>query len=116
MSASRPSTLVIDDDDDWGTFSPLPSGSSRVSSLANSGEFNAFAVVGSVAGGGGAKRQLWILPNDGTSVCFGKVGLNNKICVKECIEDKTHCGVNHHGQKLKLRWIPPISACQTIKS
>jgi hypothetical protein len=38
---------------DWGTFSPLPSGSSRISSLANSGEFNAFAVVGSVAGGGG---------------------------------------------------------------
>jgi hypothetical protein len=46
MSASFPSMLVLDDDDDWGTFSPLPLGSSCVLSLANSGEFNAFAVVG----------------------------------------------------------------------
>jgi O-succinylbenzoate synthase len=51
MSASRPSTLVLDDDDDWGTLSPLPSGSSRVLSSANLVEFYVFAAVASVAGG-----------------------------------------------------------------
>ena len=102
MSASRPSKLVLDEDDDWGSFSPLPSGESRLSSSATSGEFNAFAVVGSVAGGG-SKRQLWVFPTEGPDICLGKVGLNNnKFCVKECEEGKAHCGVNRHGQKFDI--------------
>lgn len=53
MSASRLSSLLISDDDDWGTVSPLPSTSSRAASsvTSTSGEFNAFTAVGSVAGG-----------------------------------------------------------------
>lgn len=49
--------------------------------------------------GGGSKRQLWVFPNDGSSICLGKVGLNNKICIKECVDGKTHCGVIRHVQK-----------------
>jgi hypothetical protein len=52
MSSSRPSSLVILDDDDWGTLSLLNSAPSRHSSSVFSGEFSAFEVVGSVAGGG----------------------------------------------------------------
>jgi hypothetical protein len=66
MSASRPSTLIVDDDDDWGIFSPLSSGASRVpSSTATSGEFNAFAAIGSVAGGGGPSVSCGFSPTMG---------------------------------------------------
>ncbi len=54
MSAPCPSSLIIDDDDDWGALSPLNSAPSLVPSSGSSGEFNAFAVVGSVTGGGQA--------------------------------------------------------------
>jgi len=30
------------------------------------------------------------------------VGLNNKFCIKDCIESKPHCGINCHGQKLDV--------------
>jgi hypothetical protein len=56
MSAPRPSSLIIDDDDDWGALSPLNSAPSLVPSSGSSGEFNAFAVVGSVTGGGASVR------------------------------------------------------------
>jgi hypothetical protein len=66
MASSRPSALVLDDEDDWGSFSPPVSQSSRISapsssrSSAPSGEYNAFALVGSVIAGGG-----------GSSVSYG---------------------------------------------
>jgi hypothetical protein len=102
MSASRPSSLIVDDDDDWGAISPLPSGVSHVVSSVTSGEFNAFAAVGSLAGGG-SKRKLWAFLEGMSVPCLGKVGLNNnKFCVKECVEGKSHCGVNRHGTKFDV--------------
>jgi hypothetical protein len=101
MSALRPSSLILPDDDDWGTVSPLPSSTSRVASSVTSGEFNAFVAVGSVAGGG-AKRTLWVQEKDGPAICLGKVGLNNKFCIKICEEGKGHCGINRHGSKFDV--------------
>jgi hypothetical protein len=50
-------------------------------------------------GGGGSKRLLWVLEEDGPAACLGKVGLNNKFCIKTCEEGKTHCGVIRHGSR-----------------
>ena len=68
MSSIRPSALVLDDEDDWGTFSPVASAMSRQpsSSLSRSsvasGEYNMFAGVGSgIAGGGGSSMSCGFL-------------------------------------------------------
>jgi hypothetical protein len=62
MSASRLSSLVVDDDDDdWGVVSPLPSTQSSAfrtsspsvaASVSTSGEFKPFAAVGALLSGG----------------------------------------------------------------
>ncbi len=58
MSSIRPSALVLDDDDDWGTFTPVGSLSRQPSSSVSrssggSGEYNVFSAVGAVIAGGG---------------------------------------------------------------
>jgi hypothetical protein len=107
MSSSCPSTLILADDDDWGAVSPLPTATSRGASLtatstsfsASSGEFLNYVNVGvALAGGGGVKRSVWVLEK-GVSVCLGKVGINNKFCVKLCEPDKPHCGTGRHASK-----------------
>jgi hypothetical protein len=110
MSSIRPSKLVIaDEDDDWGTISPLPTASSRPPSVVSSsdssfstasrGEFNPFSTVGAVLSGGVvAKREVWVLEHE-EAVCLGKVGVNNKFCIKPCDPGKRHCGVLRHGSK-----------------
>ena len=35
-------------------------------------------------------------------MCLGKVGLNNKFCVKECVEGRKHCGTGRHVAKYKV--------------
>lgn len=104
MAAPRPS-LVVDDDDDWGDFSALPSSSSvrpsPTASTPSSGEFNIFSNVGSVIAGGGIKREVWIL-DEAKRFCLGKVGNNNKFCIKICAEGKNHCGTGHHSSKFKV--------------
>jgi len=66
MSASRPSTVNVDeDDDDWGAISPLPTGtsvfsrsSSGLSTTTSSGEFNPFNVVGISLSGGETNEEF----------------------------------------------------------
>jgi len=98
MASSRPSAFILEDDDDWGTLSPLPSTMSRLSStssLVSSGEFLA------IAGGGGGKRELWVIDAD-KSPCLGKVGANNnKFCVKPRLEGLLHCGKGRHSVKFQ---------------
>jgi hypothetical protein len=54
MASSRPTPFVIDEDEDWGSFSSPVSSASRPSSTSTtSGEFNAFSFVGSAISGGG---------------------------------------------------------------
>jgi len=108
MSSINLAKLVIDDeDDDWGTISPLPSASSRPSSIvsssaslpaASTGEFNPFSTVGALLSGGGVKREVWFL-EEGDLPCLGKVGASNKFCVKPCEPGKRHCGTLRHGLK-----------------
>jgi hypothetical protein len=61
MSSLRPS-LVIDEDDDWGALSGIPSStSSRPSftlSTPSSGEFNSFSNVGAVLAGGESNMRF----------------------------------------------------------
>ncbi len=57
MASSRPSAILIDDEDDWGSVSPpsssRPTSSRTASSGTSSGEFNAFAIVGAAITVGG---------------------------------------------------------------
>jgi uncharacterized protein YoxC len=105
MASSRPAPFVIGDDEDWGNLSPLPTSTSRGSSLPSSstasGEFLTYVNVGAALTGGGAKRSVWVL-EDGTSVCLGKVGINNKFCVKLCGVDDPHCGTARHSAKFAV--------------
>jgi len=91
MASSRPSAFILEDDDDWGTLSPLPSTMSRLSStssLVSSGEW-------------GGKRELWVIDAD-KSPCLGKVGANNnKFCVKPRLEGLLHCGKGRHSVKFQ---------------
>jgi hypothetical protein len=108
MSASRPSTLVVDDDDDdWGAVSPLPTTLSTLSrtsspsvtaSGSSSGEFKPYAAVGALLSGGGFKSEVWVL-DPGTEFCLGKVGTNSKFCVKVISPGKAHCGILRHASK-----------------
>ena len=50
----------------------------------------------------GSKRTLWVLSEDATTPCLGRVGINNKFCVKACLEEKSHCGVNRHASKFDV--------------
>jgi hypothetical protein len=110
MASSRPSAFILDDDDDWGSFTPLSSSLSRAPaplssrSSVSSGEFNvnAFSTVGAViaGGGGGAKREIWIFEGS-KRPCLGKVG-NAKFCVKECERDTTFCGTGRHVSKFSV--------------
>jgi hypothetical protein len=102
--SSRPSTLVLDEEDDWGSITPLLA-STRSSSQppsttsAGSGEFNAFSLVGSTLTGGGSKKFLWVFPED-KPLCLGKVG-TSKFCVKEKGECGT-CGTARHSSKFTI--------------
>jgi hypothetical protein len=104
MASSRPTPFVIDDDEDWGTLSVLPPSSSRPSTTSSvtSGEFNAFTFVGSAIAGGGPKRRLWVL-KEGLVPCLGKVGANNKICIRPCVEGFDHCGTARHSVKSQVQ-------------
>jgi hypothetical protein len=68
MASSRPSAILIDDEDDWGFVSPpsssRPTSSRTASSGISSGEFNAFAVIGATITVGGAKRDVWVYDGD----------------------------------------------------
>jgi hypothetical protein len=107
MSSIRPSALVLDDEDDWGTFSPVASAMSRQpsSSLSRSsvasGEYNMFSAVGSVIAGGGIKRELWIFREDVSKLCLGKVG-TSKFCIKPVEPGKLSCATARHAQKVTI--------------
>jgi hypothetical protein len=111
MSSINLAKLVIDDeDDDWGAISPLPSTSSRPSSIvsssaslptASTGEFNLFSTVGALLSGGGVKREVWFL-EEGDLPCLGKVGVSNTFCIKPCEPGKPHCGTLRHGVKFPV--------------
>jgi hypothetical protein len=49
---------------------------------------------------GGFKSEVWVL-DPSTDVCLGKVGMNNKFCVKVISSGKPHCGVLRHGSKFR---------------
>jgi hypothetical protein len=109
MASSRPSPLLVeDDDDDWGSISPdlsspplgVPLSSSSRSS-ASSGEYNVFASIGSVIAEGGAKRGLW-LTAPSLVYCCGKVG-STKMCVKTCGPGALSCGAQSHTNKFPLQ-------------
>jgi hypothetical protein len=69
-------------------FRPLPRWSLLVSFLQ-------------VPGGGGGKRDLWVIDAD-KSPCLGKVGANNnKFCVKPRLEGLLHCGKGRHSVKFQ---------------
>jgi hypothetical protein len=63
MAAVRPSSLILDDDDDWGAVSPLPSSATRGSAVTSSstlsGESINYVNAGG-AGGGGGRRTVMI--------------------------------------------------------
>ncbi len=107
MASSRPAPFVIDDDDDWGTFSPPASSLGRSASLlssrssASSGEYNVFSAVGSSVAGGGITRELWFLDVN-KHPCLGKVGVA-KFCAKECEKGKTSCGTVRHVSKFSVK-------------
>jgi hypothetical protein len=104
MASSRPASFQLDDDDDWGNISPLPSSTSHPSSTlsaVSSGEFNAFTSAGiAVAGGGGPKRELWVW-EESNLPCLGKVGTHNKFCIKARLEGLLHCGTGRHSSKFQ---------------
>jgi hypothetical protein len=99
MASSRPSSLILDDDDDWGAVSPLLTSTSRSSTTtSSSGKLLNYVTVGAALSGGGSKRNVWVR-EDGLNECLGKVGINNKFCVKLCEPGKHHCGTGRHASK-----------------
>jgi len=101
---SRPS-LVIVEDDDWGEFSALPSSRSArsvpTSTSSSSGELNVYTNVGTVISAEVSKREVWFL-DESKQPCLGKVGNNNKFCVKACMDGKNHCGTGRHSAKFEV--------------
>jgi hypothetical protein len=62
---------------------------SPVTTANSSSEFNPFSAVGALlTGGEGGKCEVWVLDKS-TSVCLGKVGMNN-------------CGIQRHGSKFSV--------------
>jgi hypothetical protein len=55
----------------------------------------------SLLGGGGIKRDVWVL-DESKLPCLGKVGKNNKFCVKACLSNKSHCGTGRHSSKFEV--------------
>jgi hypothetical protein len=75
MASSRPAPFQLDDDDDWGNISPLPSSTSRpssTSSAVSSGEFNLFTSAGIAVAGGepNVSCGFWM---SRTSLALGKL-------------------------------------------
>jgi hypothetical protein len=65
MASSRPLAILVDDEDDWGSFSPPPTmslhptSSRTASSGSSNGEFNAFAVIGAAITVGGGPSEMY---------------------------------------------------------
>jgi len=61
----------------------------------------ALLLPGGVSNVPGVKRYVWVKEDD-VPVCLGKVGFNNKFCIKLCEEDKSHCGTGRHSSKFQV--------------
>ncbi len=83
MAAVRPSALVLDDDDDWGTISPLPTSMTRGSTFSSttktSGESHNFVTVGAALAGGGGDQTLSLGQGGGSTCMLGEGGNQQQV-------------------------------------